>query len=512
MTAVLEEPIVGSQEPLHLFAPTPETFRSDHASDAVEYAAFYGLTADEWQATTINTWMRVDTITGRWLASTWVITVSRQNGKNGILEIVQLYAMTELNLKFLHTAHEVKTARKAFIRLKHFFGEKRDDPHAKYPDLNALVQEVRNTNGQEAIILKNGGSVEFIARSKGSGRGFTVDVLVCDEAQDMQDSELEALKPTISAAPSGDPVTIYLGTPPAERGLIGEPFVRVRDSAISGTSKRTAWVEFGAKGDLETMSLAELEKFVKDQRNWADGNPAWGTRINQQTIEDELETFSAYSFARERLNMWPASGAGMAAIPQTTWRNLRIPGDDVGEDWPVLAYGLDMNPERTKVIISVAVDPGENGPIHLELAVEAPFDKAGTSALVDWLWVRAKRRVPVIIDSMSPARSFAPLLKKKRMKVYVLGPAEFGEACGNLYTAIMTDASVTHPDQKELNESIKGVFKEKMGNAGAFKWNRVSLETDLGPIIAITCVYYGAIKFARRRVASQEKKRHAIIA
>jgi hypothetical protein len=32
--------------------------------------------------------------------------------------------------------------------------------------------------------------VEFIARSKGSGRGFTVDVLVCDEAQDLADEEL----------------------------------------------------------------------------------------------------------------------------------------------------------------------------------------------------------------------------------------------------------------------------------------------------------------------------------
>ena len=73
---------------------------------------------------------------------------------------------------FLHTAHEVKTTRKAFKRLKHFFGEIVNDPNAKFPELNALVTEIRSTNGQEAIYLSTGGSVEFIARSKGSGRGF----------------------------------------------------------------------------------------------------------------------------------------------------------------------------------------------------------------------------------------------------------------------------------------------------------------------------------------------------
>ena len=107
----------------------------------------------------------------------------------------------------LHTAHEVKTARKAFLRLAGFFESAR-----QWPELAALVSEVRRTNGQEAIVLTNGGSVEFIARSKGSGRGFTVDDLVCDEAQELGTEAYAALKPTISAAPSGDPQTCLLYT------------------------------------------------------------------------------------------------------------------------------------------------------------------------------------------------------------------------------------------------------------------------------------------------------------
>ena len=86
------------------------------------------------------------------------------------------------------------------------------DPAAKFPELNALVKEVRRTNGQEAIVLKNGGSVEFVARTKGSGRGYSVDVLVIDEAQELTEDQLAAMLPTISA--SSNPQILYTGTPP----------------------------------------------------------------------------------------------------------------------------------------------------------------------------------------------------------------------------------------------------------------------------------------------------------
>lgn len=498
--------LMGVQEPRLLIAPTPAGFNSDHAADSIEYAAFYGLKADPWQETTCEAWMR-QTKAGRWCASTWSITVSRQNGKNGALEIVELYGMVELGLKFLHTAHEVKTARKAFRRLKHFFGEKANDPNAKFPELNALVREVRNTNGQEAIELYNGGSIEFIARSKGSGRGFTVDVLVLDEAQDLQDTELEALLPTISAAPSGDPVTIFMGTPPAEVGLIGEPFVRAREGAIDGTDERIAWVEFSADGDVDSMGIDELIRFVSNRKNWAASNPALGGRMNVETIVTERSRFSPRSFARERLNMWPSAGAGQSAISSTAWGARKI--KDVPEDWPLASIGLDMNPERTKVTIGVAAF-AEDG-IHIEVAADAPFDDAGTTALVDWVWERAKRRIPVVIDAFSPARSLEPLLKKRGMKVFILGAAEFSQACGGIYDAVVKDKSVTHTDQEQLNSSVAGTYKDKVGKAGAFKWNRLNLSVDLGPFISVTCAHFGAVKFAKRPRTGPAKKRHAII-
>ena len=137
----------------------------DEGDQAVALASGYGLTADPWQASTLDAWLgrRPD---GQWACPRCGLVVPRQNGKNAVLEIRELFGMIALGERILHTAHEVKTARKAFLRLCSFFENERE-----YPELAALVKEIRKTNGQEAIVLRNGGSVEFIARSKSSGNG-----------------------------------------------------------------------------------------------------------------------------------------------------------------------------------------------------------------------------------------------------------------------------------------------------------------------------------------------------
>lgn len=187
---------LGAQVP-RISTGTPFEFTS--GEDACELAAAYGLVAEEWQAHVVSAWLAEYKNT-KLVHSRCGISAPRQNGKNTILEMVELYKIIVQGRKMLHTAHEVKTARKAFVRLVGFFENPR-----KYPDLAQMVREIRRANGQEAIVLDNGGSVEFVARSRGSGRGFTVDDLVCDEAQELTDEQLEALLPTISSAPSGDP-------------------------------------------------------------------------------------------------------------------------------------------------------------------------------------------------------------------------------------------------------------------------------------------------------------------
>src|SRR5690625_3975899 len=218
-----------SAENLDVVLPRVTTVPPFATDEEAEEAAFlsssYGLTPDGWQMVPIRGLLarRED---GKFAAARVGVSVPRQNGKNAILEVRELFGIVVLGEKILHTAHEVKTARKAFLRLISFFENTRE-----FPELASMVKEIRRTNGQEAIILHNGGSVEFVARTKSSGRGFTVDVLVFDEAQELTDEILAALLPTISAAPLGNPQQIYAGTPPSGN-MAGEVFTRIRNAAL----------------------------------------------------------------------------------------------------------------------------------------------------------------------------------------------------------------------------------------------------------------------------------------
>ena len=506
--------LTGSQVARFNTAPSPRGYSIEHATAALQLAEGYGLKADPWQAEIVRAWLRTGRL-GMWCSSTWGASAPRQNGKNGALEVVELYLMVELNLKILHTSHLLGSARKAFKRLMYFFGTKVDDPHAKFPELNALVKEIRKTNGQEAIELYDGGLIELGARTGGAGRGSSFDVLVVDEAQEYEEDEQEALKPTISAAPSGDPVTIFLGTPPRDISERGEPFVRVRNNAVTGSNKRSAWVEHSAAGDVDLMDEPTLKAFVADHRNWADANPGLGRRITAETIESEQFEFSPRSFARERLNMWPSPKAsGQLAFDAKEWAALGV--DSLPDGLQIAAIGIDMNIEQTKVSVSVAVFNGAEK-IHLELIADAPFDAEGTATLVDWIWDKAKRRVPVVLDAFSPARDILEVpLKKRGLKVFILEAREFTQACALLLRAVHVERSVTHlltEDQERLDASIRHTVKEPIKNRpGSFRWNRDSLDADLGPTMSTTCAFFGALKFARRSATgSERKKRHAIV-
>jgi phage terminase large subunit-like protein len=253
----------------------------------VDLASGYGLKPDDWQEWVIEGWLSRSKRTGRLTSSRCGLAVPRQNGKNAILEAVELFKLVMQGRKILHTAHEVKTARKAFLRLCSFFENSR-----VYPELAALVPEngIRRTNGQEAIMLNNGGSIEFIARSKGSGRGFTVDDLVCDEAQELSDDALAALYPTISAAPSQDPQIILTGTPPSQT-MVGDVFTRFRNGGVEGKDGRLCWDEWSILPDADP----------DDPRSWEQANPALGIRLSVEVILDERAAMDQETFCREAL-------------------------------------------------------------------------------------------------------------------------------------------------------------------------------------------------------------------
>lgn len=468
----------GSQEPTFSWGPDGNTGR---AEEAIEVATMLGLTPDPWQESVLRSWMRTvgEGDDERWAAGRWGVAVPRQNGKNALVEILEVYCAAFLGMKILHTAHEVKTTVKAFNRVVSFF---------EADNMESRVKRITHGRGEQAIVLNNGGSIEFIARTKNSGRGFTVDMLIFDEAQEFTEDAQAALLPTISAAPQGDPVQVILGTPPSQ-SVNGEVFQRVHDLAHEQIDPRLSWCEWAITEDVD----------VSDKSLWALTNPALGRRLLASTIEDEYGSFSAEYFARERLGMW-SSDKTLSVIPQADWDACMIPDAPEGH---ITAIGLDMDPERTAVVIAVAVKT-ETG-THVELArIDEPDS---TIELVNWVSQRARRRVPVVMDSYSPARSLEPGLKQKKCRTFALSSNELMQACGGFYDAVTQDRAVTHIGQEQLDASLAGAKRQSIGDAGGWKWSRKELESDLVPIMAVTCAWFGAQKFAKPVRSNNQKGR-----
>lgn len=436
----------------------PDAARSEGA-DAVWLASSYGLVADPWQRELLHDWLLHRD--GRWAASRCGTSVSRQNGKNGALEIRELYGTVALGERILHTAHEVKTARKAFARLLEFF----DNPR-QYPELAGMVKEIRRTNGQEAIVLDNGGSVEFIARSRGSGRGFSVDVLAADEAQELTEDAWAALLPTISA--SDNPQVVLTGTPPPP-GAAGDVFARMRLAGVLGTDARMAWSEWSCDDDLEQVDL-------DDRRVWAKTNPALGVRLRPNTVADERAVMDPHTFARERLGWWQPAGHTNTAIDPAIWTSLVGPTPPQGGD---VVFALDVAPDHSTATIAAAWTTRDGSWLQL----------AETGSGVNWVVARVgelqqRHGGQLLVEQTGTAAFLLPRLTNTEP----VPRRFFADACSTLDAAVASRL-LRHGNQRELNDAVGVARWSSSGEAG----QRVLSRKDprVSPLVAAALALHG---------------------
>lgn len=430
---------------------------------ACDLAASYGLRAFSWQRAALVDIMGVRA-DGRWAASRAGLSVPRQNGKNGALEIYELWVTSQLGMRVLHSAHEVKTARKAFKRLLDFF----DNPR-QYPELHALVKEIRRTNGQEAVELLNGGGVEFTARTKSSGRGFTADVLALDEAQELTDDELEAMQPTVSASPN--PQIILTGTPP-KRDKLAVVWRRFRAAGVDRSDSRLCWIEHSAAPD-DDITL---------RSTWARANPGAPESIGWETIEDEFAAMSSEGFAVERCGIWFEKDTAAGGLDVARWLTLADPRAERG----VPVFGLDVDPDRRARVGVVWSRPDGHTQVMLSpdhLDIPAHEAAAACRALTDrWggkVWLGGA------------AAGLAADFERDNVPHELLKVGQFPAACGMLLDRLEA-GTVHHGNQPELNSSVEGAVRRSRGTAGEWEFD-LTRSANVGPVAAVTRALYGLV-------------------
>ena len=280
--------MIGNQEPRIRIEP----IRTDtEGTGAIMLMKKYGYTLDEWQESIVNCWLGTDEL-GNYTMTSGGLSVPRQNGKNVCLECRELYGLVINGERILHTAHQVRTSKRSFRRLVRIFTNK------KYPELTALVDNIRYTNGEEAIELTNGGIIEFCSRSKQTARGFDgISLIVFDEAQEVSDEQTEAIMATLSASATGTRQIIYTGTPPYPQ-CNGTVFSRFRNDVIKSKPRSSAWHEW-------SITCDNIDEFdISDKKLWYETNPALGKRLSVEFTDEESRTLSKDGFMRERLGWY----------------------------------------------------------------------------------------------------------------------------------------------------------------------------------------------------------------
>jgi hypothetical protein len=445
--------LLGAQRPRVSSGPS---FRSSAGVEAIELAASAGLVLDDWQQHVLEVALgeRPD---GKWAAFEVGLIVGRQNGKGSILEARELAGLFLFGEQLiLHSAHEFKTAQEAFRRVLTLI--------QNTADLDKLVARVRTSHGEEGIELRSGARLRFVARSTGSGRGFSGDVVILDEAYNLPAQAMGALLPTMAARPN--PQVWYTSSAGTDDS---EVLARVKERGAEGSSPRLAYLEWSAE------SSADLD----DQGAWVAANPGLGIRILPEFVEAERSALPEMEFARERLGIW-SDGRREAAIDQMLWSSL-VDADCT--DRSPVAFALKINAERTKGSITAAIKRAD-GLVQLESIDYRP----GTAWMVERAAALNADWSPIgfAVNPAAPEGSLIPALQAAGIEPVLITGREEAQACGAFFDALV-DKRIRHGNQAALNIAAEQVVKRPMGDA--WVWHRRTA-ADIGPIDGATAAHH----------------------
>ena len=431
----------GAQEPTYRISPEYDTTELR----AVKLLKAGGLLLDPWQSNILDDWMATNA-GNKWVSKTCGGSVPRQNGKSLLVQGRANVGMLTRAERVIYTAHLQKTATETFEEMAAFFDQ---DVFKRY------VKDIKTAIGREQIILNNGARIKFLARTRNGGRGQHGDLLIFDEAQELDESQQASFIPAISA--SLNPQTIYVGTPPDDTA-VGVVFRKIRTSALDGDTKSTAWFEYSVPniGD------------VSDRDRWFSTNPALGRRIMLSTIEGELEQMSEDTFARERLGWWTPIVEHRIdyAIDSELWDSCK--SDELKPEGKT-AYGVKFSADGSEVVLCGAVIPKDGLP-RISLIDRKPTGY-GTQWLADWLNDRYDKACCVVIDG----RNGVDVLIDKisgvwRMKGSVLRPtAKDMIAAVSLLMDSLTENTVTwYSQQLDLRESAVTATRRPISGGWGF--------------------------------------------
>lgn len=478
--------------PAHLWVPER---RGSYVDEVRDVARLIGRPLDASQD------IAVDALTsygprGAWLALETGLKIPRQNGKTAGIETP--IVLTDLFVwdadRIAWTAHLFKTAREAF------------EDHVRLiqstPEFDRRVARIRYANGEEGIELVSGARLDYLARSKGGGRGLGGKRVVVDEALFFGAEAAGALLPILAAREN--PQVNYLSS---ACKVESDQLRALTRRGRAGGDPSLIWVEWCAAGSFADPGCAVPRCLhflgtpgcvLDDFELLVAANPALSAgRVSREFLEAMRRTLPPTEFAREFLGWDEESDEDVDTIPIEAWAARVDQGSRVAPGArPVFA--VDVSPNSRSAAIAVA-GRREDGARHVGLVEH----RAGVSWVVPRLVDMIARRDPVavILDGASPAAALLPSLHDEGLRVrsaddpggllVVTTATQMGAACVGLLNAVeSTDPVVWHRGDPIVTGAWAAAAKRDIGD-GLWGLTRKRSDGDISPAVAVVLAHYG---------------------
>jgi hypothetical protein len=402
------------------------------------------------------------------------------------------------------------TAAEHFRRVKAVF----DD----HPALRKRVKRISGSHGEEAVELfpqptlifgpgrkqimrKVAGRLRFLARSKGSGLGFSCDCLVYDEAMILTEDQVAASLPTMSAR--ANPQIWFTGSAGREDSF---QFAAVRQRIVKGT-RDLCGAEWSVNPHndgctRDEMTGREANMFITcdkhDDRDvpqsWAKANPGYGYRISEKFTRDtELRNMTPHVFDRERLGVgdWPQPEAPWAVISEIAWEKLAVSREHAGFPVQPIVFAIDIDEDGRSASISAAWDHA-SGKVVLE--IPKGCSRQGSDWVMDKAEALYKKWMPLrmVLPKSGPAAALIPDGKKKwRDRLVEVGTAEEAAAFAWFLQQARAEAMwhFGRDGAPTLWHATATAATRVVGDGGK-AWSRRDSESDITPVTSSTLAAY----------------------
>lgn len=421
-----------------------------------------GVTLLPWQRLVLDDWLAEDE--RGWVHSTGALVVPRQNGKTWALIARMLYGLflVESERLILYSAHQFKTAEETWRIVR--------DLIERTPGLKSRVARngIRNSHGQEGIETVDGSRLRIVARTNStssSGRGFSPDCVILDEAMILSDDSWSAILPALSARPNPQVVLASsAGT------LESEVLARFRDLGRAGSDRRLAFHEWCAvEGDDRV-----------DPVSWARANPGLGSTLRADFVSHELATMRAADFDRERLGLWSSESRAETALDVDAFADC--------------VSGAVEKPERGRLVLAVDVHSRLRG--QRESAIVAAWDAddvvhavvvqhgPGVRWLPDRLLALCEEHgVGEVLMSVGSAKDVADDMQAAGVQLSALPRNGFKAACMGLAQSV-EDSRLVVQASPALTDAVRSVPARVFPDGGWVFDSRRS-DASAAPLVAL---------------------------